>query len=225
VVPIRLGDLTFDPDARQLLRGDSEIHLSPKAFELLKTLVEHRPRALSKNELHQHLWPRTFVSEANLASLIAEVREALGETAREPRFIRTAHRFGYAFAASTVEQATTVSAAPAAGVDTPVRFCWLIRDGKRLPLQAGENVLGRDADGVIGLGSPTVSRRHARVVILEAGASVEDLNSKNGTFLGGARVTNATALHDGDELRVGSVTLQFRTASASKTVTWKPGDV
>ena len=103
-VRLRLGDLTFDPDARQLLRGREEIHLSPKAFELLKTLIDQRPRALSKNELHEHLWPATFVSEANLASLIAEIREALGDTARQPRFIRTAHRFGYAFSGEAVEE-------------------------------------------------------------------------------------------------------------------------
>ena len=78
---LRLGDLTFDADARQLRRGRHEIHLSPKAFDLLKCLIAARPRALSKNELHEILWPATFVSESNLATLVAEIREALGEGA------------------------------------------------------------------------------------------------------------------------------------------------
>ena len=118
---LRLGELTFDPDARQLLNGEKELHLSPKAIDLLRILIAHRPRALSKQELHEHLWPATFVSEANLASLIAEVREALGDTAREPRFIRTAHRFGYAFSGEVVEVPDSPPSVQ------PTSFCWLVR--------------------------------------------------------------------------------------------------
>lgn len=231
---LRLGDLTFDSGARQLLRGREEIHLSPKAFELLKLLVDQRPRALSKNELHEHLWPATFVSEANLASLIAEVREALGDVARQPRFIRTAHRFGYGFCGETVEEQTppthrgSLSAAahplpPSSSGESnkATTFCWLVRDGKRLPLRLGENVLGRESDdGSIRLDSPTVSRRHARIAISADGASLEDLGSKNGTMLRGQPVTAVVPLTDGDEIRVGSVLLRFRSASPSRTATW-----
>src|SRR5262245_2305946 len=133
-VRFRLGDRILDMDARQLLQGREEIHLSPKAFELLKMLLGQRPKALSKNELHEQLWPSTFVSEANLASLIAEIREALGDTARQPTFIRTAHRFGYAFCGEAVEEADGPSA-------DATSFCWLIKDGQRLPLAPGETVL------------------------------------------------------------------------------------
>ena len=227
---LRLGDVTFDSDARQLLRGGEEVHLSPKAFELLKTLIDHRPRALSKNELHEHLWPATFVSEANLASLIAEVREALEDTARKPRFIRTAHRFGYAFSGEAVEERLTVSESDRqAGLGTPASqaegFCWLIKDGKRLPLGPGENILGRESDeGRVRIDSPTVSRRHARIWISPDNASLEDLDSKNGTYLSGQPVSTAVALKDGDEIRVGSVVLRFRRASASRTTTWSEAD-
>lgn len=228
VVRLRLGDLTFDPDARQLLRGREEVHLSPKAFELLKRLIDQRPRALSKNELHEHLWPKTFVSEANLASLIAEIREALGDTARQPQFIRTAHRFGYAFCGETVEESVPpglpVGRSGESGAATIL--CWLISDGKRLPLGPGENILGRDSDdGAIRLDSPTVSRRHARISISASGASLEDLGSKNGTSLGGEPVTTPVPLADRDEIRVGSVVLHFRTASGSSTATWTEPDI
>jgi hypothetical protein len=201
-------------DARQLLRGREDIHLSPKAFELLKLLIGQRPKALSKNELHEQLWPSTFVSEANLASLIAEVREALGDTARQPTFIRTAHRFGYAFCGEVVEE-------PDSPPSETTSFCWLIKDGQRLPLATGENVLGRDADldGGVRIDSPTVSRRHARISISATSASLEDLDSKNGTFLKGEPVSAAVALSDRDEIRVGSVVLTFRMTSAS-TATW-----
>lgn len=235
---LRLGDLTFDPDARQLLRGREEIHLSPKAFQLLKTLIDQRPRALSKNELHEHLWPSTFVSEANLASLIAEIRDALGETARQPRFIRTAHRFGYAFCGEPVEEPSAHgrtgrllgevnprSVSLSSGPGRATTFCWLIRDGKRLPLRSGDNILGRESDdGSIELDSPTVSRQHARISITANGASLEDLGSKNGTFLRGEPVTAVVPLIDRDEIRVGSVVLRFRTASGSRTATWTHPD-
>lgn len=216
-VKLRVGDVTFDPDARQLLRGATEIHLSPKAFDLLKALIDARPRVMTKNELHKRLWPDTFVSDTNLASLIAEIREALGDNARQPRFIRTAQRVGYAFCAGAdekIEPATTAGSS----------LCWLIKDGRRVPLQAGENILGREDDGGIRIDSPTVSRRHARIMVSASGASLEDMGSKNGTFLRREPVTAAVPLADGDEIRVGSIVLRFRMASGSRTATWSEPD-
>ena len=96
---IRFGDYTLDPGSRQLSRSGSAVHLSPKAFELLKLLVERRPSAISKAELHEHIWPGTFVTDDSLSRLVAELRDALGDEARSPRFVRTLHGFGYAFAA------------------------------------------------------------------------------------------------------------------------------
>ena len=210
---LHFAGMTFDADTRQLLRGRSEVHLSPKAFELLKILIEHRPRALSKNELHQHLWPATFVSEANLASLIAEIREALADPARHSRFIRTAHRFGYAFCG---EETPTVDA-PSTALTS---FCWLLQDGRRMPLQPGENILGRDDDG-IRIDSATVSRRHARISISGGEAVLEDLGSKNGTFVRGEPVLAPVRLNDGDEFRTGSVVFRFRmTTPNGATATW-----
>lgn len=211
---VTFAGFTLDLDARQLRGANGELHLSPKAFELLKVLAENRPRALSKNELHEHLWPATFVSEVNLATLIAEIREALGDDARKPRFIRTAHRFGYAFCAP-------VSEALAESRTAVATFCWLINDGRRVPLHAGENILGRDEGEGIQLDSPTVSRRHARIFIGDRMATLEDLDSKNGTFLRGERVSAAVPLANGDEIRAGSVVLRFRMSTpAALTSTW-----
>ncbi len=217
---LRLGELTFDGESRQLLRGVEEVHLSPKAFELLKILIEQRPRALSKQELHERLWPDTFVSEVNLASLIAEIRAALGDTASEPTFIRTARRFGYAFSGDGVEAADTRA------IDAATSFCWLIRDGRRVPLRLGENILGRDLDDGVRIDSPTVSRRHARIVISDGEAVLEDLQSKNGTFVGEQPVSGTIRLKDGDEIRTGSVIVRFRmTSRKGPTATWHgPGD-
>lgn len=217
---LRIDDLTFDLDARRLLREGRELHLSPKAFELLKTLIEQRPRALSKHELHEQLWPATFVSETNLANLIAEIRDALGETARESRFIRTVHRFGYAFSGPVTEDtASGAKAAPVEESRPATSFCWLLLDGKRMALRVGENILGRESDEGIRIESPTVSRRHARISVSPDGASLEDLQSKNGTFHRGEPLTASVALADGDEIGVGSVVMRFRMASRS-TATW-----
>jgi DNA-binding winged helix-turn-helix (wHTH) protein len=216
-VKLRFGDLTFDGETRQLLRGATEVHLSPKAFDLLQVLIGHRPRALSKHDIHQHLWPSTHVSEANLASLIAEVRDALGDDARQPRFVRTAHRFGYAFCA----EATPLS--DGAMPEAP-SFCWLLRDGRRVPLRPGDNILGRD-DGGIRLDSETVSRRHARISVSGSDVVLDDLGSKNGTFVGGERVSAPVRLRDGDEIRTGAVVMRFRmTTPKGATATWSGGD-
>ncbi len=186
-----------------LLRGPGAqpVHLSPKAYELLCVLVEARPRALAKSEVHERLWPSTFVSEATLASLVAELREALGERGREARFIRTVHGFGYAFSGLTEE-----NNAPDAGRVAN----WIVCNGREQPLPDGEHVLGRDEDVAVPLRSPTVSRHHARIVISGETASLEDLGSKNGTYLRGQVVTSPTQLADGDRIRIGAFELTFR---------------
>jgi DNA-binding winged helix-turn-helix (wHTH) protein len=213
-VKLRLGDVIFDSETRQLLRGGDEVHVSPKAFELLRVLVAERPRALSKSELHERLWPRTFVSDANLASLVAELREALNDTARASRCIRTSHRFGYAFCGEAIAEPAADGGADSAS------FCWLVSDGRRFPLSAGENILGRDDDG-IRIDSPTVSRRHARLSVQGTAAFIEDLGSKNGTYVRGEPVAGVIALSDGDEIRTGSVVFRFRMAlPKGKTATW-----
>ena len=73
----RFGPFTLDLDTRQLLDGKREIHLAPKAFELLSTLVAERPAVLSKATLLERLWPGSFVVDANVSNLVAEIREAL----------------------------------------------------------------------------------------------------------------------------------------------------
>jgi DNA-binding winged helix-turn-helix (wHTH) protein len=209
--PVRFGEFVLDGDLRQLWGPSGDLHLSPKAFDLLVLLVTNRQRVLSKNELQEHLWPDTFVVETNLASLVAEIREALHDDAKSPRFVRTAHRVGYAFC-GTVSDESGASVA-----STSALLCWLLNDGRRVPLQAGENILGRDVAGSINLDSPSVSRRHARIHVSVHEAMLEDLGSKNGTYLRGERVSTPVPLSDGDEVRVGSVVLRFRQQSGPRS--------
>jgi len=200
---IRFGPFTLNSAARQLTREGAEpIHLSPKAFDLLVMLAEERPNVLSKETLQHRLWPDTFVAEANLSNLIAEIREALGDEARTPRFIRTVHRVGYAFCGEAA------AGPPRDGV--PARAsCWVEWGVQRFPLVPGPHVIGRDPDADVRIDAATVSRCHARLSVTETGAVLEDLGSKNGTFLGSERIAAPTPLGDGDTFRVGSLALTF----------------
>jgi DNA-binding winged helix-turn-helix (wHTH) protein len=207
-VRVTFGEVTLDTDSRQVFRGAREVRVSPKALDLLRLLVSSRPRALTKKELLERLWPATYVSETSLATLIREVREALGDDARNPQYVRTVHRFGYAFCAAATE-VPEIERVKAAGFG-----CWLVWESYQIPLKSGENILGREPEATACLDAATVSRRHARIVILESEATLEDLGSKNGTYLRGARVTGLSKLVDGDEIHVGSAVVRFRMTSA-----------
>jgi Tol biopolymer transport system component/DNA-binding winged helix-turn-helix (wHTH) protein len=91
------GDFELDQERRQLLRSSEPVPLQPKAYELLSLLLQRRPRVLSRAQIRDVIWPGTFVSESTLAVVVTGLRQALGDDARQPRFIRTVHRFGYAF--------------------------------------------------------------------------------------------------------------------------------
>ena len=218
---VSFGAFTLDVRTRQLTRGERSIHLSPKAFDLLALLVQDRPAAISKAELHQRLWPDSFVSDGSLAVLVTELRGALGDNVRKPAFLRTLHRFGYAFVAAATELSPAVVTAT-----TP---CWLASETDLAPLMAGDNVLGRDPQATIRIGldpaadlhvdASGISRRHALVVVTDAAATLHDLSSKNGTFADDVRVTTPVLLRDGADIRLGSVSLQFRRLADPATET------
>ena len=203
-MPVRFGAFVLDPETRELLRGGRRVALSPKAFDLLCILVAERPKAISKSDLQERLWPATFVVEKNLANLVSEIREALADDPSAPRFIRTVHRFGYAFRETAMRDGRS-GAASRSEVSYYVKW-----ESGRVALDQGEHVLGRDPDVEIFLNSPGISRRHARITISADLATIEDLGSKNGTFVGDQRVNGSASLSDGDIIRVGSVKLTIR---------------
>jgi DNA-binding winged helix-turn-helix (wHTH) protein len=202
---LRFGNNELDCASRQVWHDGREVRLSTKAFDLLTLLAERRPGAVRKSEIKDRLWPETFVSETNLPTLIAEIRDALGDDARQGLFVRTVHGFGYAFSA----EALVMSTDDAAGDSAPA---WLVGPTARITLARGENVLGREGDDVVELHSPTVSRRHARVTLSPDRATLEDLGSKNGTYVNESRVTSPVLISDGDVVRVGSLVFTIRFA-------------
>jgi DNA-binding winged helix-turn-helix (wHTH) protein len=196
---------SVDFGTREVFRDGEPVHLSPKGFLVLELLFENRPRALSKAAIHEKIWPESFVSESTLASLIAEIRVALGD-AGEPHLLRTIHGFGYAFSGAAAMEPDS----PAARAEQ-----WrVIREDRAFTLSPGENLLGRDHASPVTFDLESVSRRHARILITSAGASLEDLGSKNGTFLRGKRIDRVEALEDGDEIRIGSASLRIQRSPA-----------
>ena len=209
----RFGDFTLDPDTRQLLSGGAEVHLAPKAFDLLVLLVANRSRAVSKEELQQQLWPSTFVEETNLATLIAEIRRTLGDSATNPKFVRTVYGFGYRFVGEAVDDVRTRP------FDQRHVKLWLIVERRHIPLLEGTNVIGRAEDAAIQIDTPGVSRHHARILVAGGQAILEDLGSKNGTYVNDTLVTTQR-LSDGDTIRLGATILTFRiTSPTSQTET------
>lgn len=209
----RFGDCQLDLEARRLFRQSREVHLSPKAFELLKVLVETRPRALSKSELLDQVWPGVFVSDASLARTINQLRSAVGDSARRPHIIRTVHGYGYAFVADVADEQ------PAPGSVRPEKgfSCYLVLGHRTFPLSDGEHIIGREPDSAVWLDSPKVSRRHARIVVSGASATVEDLGSKNGTLVRGHRIEGPVALERGDAVHVGPFALEFLIFSETRS--------
>jgi DNA-binding winged helix-turn-helix (wHTH) protein len=196
---VRFGDFVLDRATRQLLRAGEEQRLEPKGFELLDLLVERRPTAVSKQEIRDRLWPSTFVSESSLTGLVAQIRQALGDDPRAPHYVRTLHGFGYAFLAEG-------TAASGRGRRRAV----VLWGERKFLLAEGENVLGRDDDLAVTVDWPGVSRHHARIVLRGGTATLEDLQSKNGTFVGDDRLTGPRALSDGETFRLGRLLLLFR---------------
>ena len=205
---VHFGPFVLDSESRELLRDGHPVSLSPKAFDLLSILVASRPKAMSKAELQERLWPATFVVEKNLANLVGEIRDAIGDDPSDPRFIRTVSRFGYAF----LEHAHRTGPDRAQGRGrTTYRIKW---QSGVITLDDGEHVLGRDPDVEIYLDAPGVSRRHALITIAAARATIEDLGSKNGTFVEDQRIDGSRAIGDGDVITVGSVKLTVRALQA-----------
>ncbi len=202
---IRFGECVLDSATRQLTVRGEPVHVQPKAFQFLELLLENRPRALSKSQIHEKLWPGTFVSDGTLTSLLVEVRNVIGDDARRPLYVRTIHGFGYAFSGNAEEMREVVSSGSARRTS-----CWVLHAGKRTALEPGETVIGRDPGAGLFIDDPSVSRRHARIVVTAESATLEDLGSKNGTQLGEERIESPVLLDDGARIRIGTVALTFR---------------
>jgi DNA-binding winged helix-turn-helix (wHTH) protein len=202
---LRFAAFALDTEQRRLMRGGADVHLTPKAFNLLALLVAEAPRVVPKAELHERIWPGTFVTDATLASIVKEIRRALDEGEGAASRIRTAHGVGYAFASAIVPGTQAAQRPPVSATSH-----WIDERGRSVMLWPGENMIGREPSSAVSIDLAGVSRRHARILVTRDGATIEDLGSKNGTRIGEQVLTGVVHLHDGDQIHVGPAILVYR---------------
>src|SRR5262252_3404052 len=203
---LQFADCVLDLRARQLERQGKNVPLEPKVYELLEVLIKRRPAVVTNNELDELLWPEVYVARTSLTRLVSDLRSMLGDAPRDSRIIRTAYKAGYAFCAE-------VTCLPAAGSSpATIEVLWMKQS---MPLTDGEHIAGRDAECSLVIDGTTVSRRHARITVAHGTATIEDLDSTNGTHVNGTRISAPTRLAPGDEFALGSEVLRIRLRSAS----------
>ena len=202
-----LGDWLVQPSLNLISRGDTRVQLEPRAIDVLTYLAGRAGRVVSKAELIDAVWQKRFVSEATLTHTIAVLRDALGDDVRVPRYIATVHKRGYRIVAPVERVAIAVHEAPPGGC-----ACWLTVGDRDVPLPEGETVIGRDPGAGVRIDAIGVSRRHARVTVRFGRAVLEDLGSKNGTFVGRERITGLRELKGGEQIAIGPAVLVFRVA-------------
>jgi adenylate cyclase len=113
---IIFGPFRFEPDSARLWAGPDEVRLTLKAAAVLDALLARAGEPVSKEELFASVWRGTVVSDDALVTCIQELRKALGDDAKNPRFIETRHRRGYLFAAPVEAAAATAGGAAAVPV-------------------------------------------------------------------------------------------------------------
>ncbi len=199
----RFGCFEIDCQRRQLTGSAQLLHLTPKAFDLLWLLVEAAPRVVPKREIHERLWRGGVVADSTLVGLVKEIRRALDACSPDP-VLRTAHGIGYAL---DLPVSRPAAASPAGGH-------WLIAGERRIALATGENVIGRDPTVAVWIDHASISRKHARLMLREGQALLEDLGSKNGTQLRGSFVKEPSPLHSGDEFLCGHLRLRYVVSDA-----------
>jgi hypothetical protein len=168
----------------------------------------------SKDEVIEAVWARKFISETTLTRAVAELRRFLDDDARDPRLIETIPKRGYRLVAPV--EWIDAPRLPEAKADMPSVFSigWGDLD---IPLEEGDNLIGRARDALIRIASPRVSRRHARIMVSGTTAILEDLGSRNGTYLSGRKLEGPAPLRDGDKVCVGPAVLSFRLRHSGET--------
>ena len=215
----RFGEFEVDVAAYALRRADQRIKLEKIPMEVLVHLVQKAGILVNRTEIQAALWGvDVFVDQdAAINTAIRKIRRALGDDAEHPRFVETVVGKGYRFIASLENHDANVclkDSRAAGGAVSSDRLRphpnYLVTRGKQqFVLDREENLLGRDPDATVYIDHPSVSRRHARISIQSARAVLEDLQSRNGTFLDGRHVKTPTEIHHGAIIGLGPITLTF----------------
>jgi len=180
---------------------------------VLILLVSRRGALVGRKEIRESLWgPRVFVEhDSAINTAVRKIRHALDDDADKPRFVETVVGKGYRFIASVVHRPRP----------DPRRDLFpshsVLRGKQEFILENGDNLLGRDPSAQVRVDHPSVSRRHAKIVLRSGRATLEDLKSRNGTFVNGRRLAAPTELGHGEVIGLGPITLTFVVRSASQS--------
>jgi len=212
---VRFDGFILDTDRKDLSRGGAVVRLTPRAFRLLSFLVAERPRAISKRDLVDHVWTGNIVEEANLKTLVLEIRTAVEGRGGPPNVIRTVYGYGYAFGSDAVEETAGTAQEPRVRVEVEERT---------ILLPEGIHEIGRLPGCSVFIDASSVSRVHARLHVGRETLLLEDNASKNGTFVAGERIATAIPLAEKTRVRLGdiSVTVERIGAGLLDTTTIDP---
>jgi DNA-binding winged helix-turn-helix (wHTH) protein len=205
-----VGEWVVEPMLYRITRGDEVRHIRPRAMGVLECLAEARGAVVTRQRITDRVWRTEYVTTNALTHVVAELRTSLGDDADRPMFIETIPRRGYRLVAPVSFPGEPKSAAP--GEASIVTL--LAEDGAVIELQAGANLIGRASDAAIRIDTSEVSRRHAVITVDGPLATIEDLGSKNGTFLRGRRLDAPARLADADEITIGVNVARFRVVVA-----------
>ncbi len=217
---VRFAEFELDLAAYALRRGGNRVRLEKMPMEVLILLVRASGALVERGEIQAALWgSEIFVEhDAAINTAVRKIRRALGDDAEEPRFIETVVGKGYRFVASVeslgaqAHQNATASVRPTERRTFP---SYLVTRGlDEFVLKTGVTVLGRDPSAGVYVEHPSVSRHHARISIAAGEAILEDLKSRNGTFLDGRRLDAPTKIRHGAVIGLGPITLTFHVLSA-----------
>lgn len=209
---VRFGAFEADLTTGELRRMGVRVAIQEQPFQVLIALVERPGALVTREELRSRIWPdEVFVDfDHGLNKAVSKLRAALGDEDSTPRFVETLPRRGYRFIAAV--SSGSVSAGPTI-------VARLLYEGTTIPLLAGVHVIGRDEGSAVCLNSSTVSRAHARLIASADATTIEDLGSKNGTRVNGSTIGDSTALRNGDQIQVGSISLTFLMGQSNSTET------
>jgi DNA-binding winged helix-turn-helix (wHTH) protein len=213
----KIGEWHVEPDFNVITNGDVEVRLEIKVMELLVYLAHQGDRLVTRSELIDGVWGTEFICDNTLTHAISQLRAALGDDPRNPNFIQTIHRRGYRLLAAVVD----LEGRGAADIAQPSHFR-ILTPTREIQLREGANLLGRAPGVTVRIDSIWVSRHHAKVEVELEDAVLEDLGSRNGTFVNGERVTEAATLISGDIISLGKLTDRLRFVQGGEGVSTAP---